>query len=77
MSGILFGVLVDLQYFRILPGMGVSTYSNTETLYLLFLNIVAYLTVAYLSGGLADKLSVTRERLKEQATGLAELKAFH
>ncbi|MBI3811175.1 MAG: PAS domain-containing protein [Nitrospirae bacterium] len=77
MSGIFFGVLVDLQYFRLLPGMEVSTYSNTETLYLLFLNIVAYLTVAYLSGGLADKLSVTRERLKEKATGLAELKAFH
>jgi two-component system sensor histidine kinase PilS (NtrC family) len=77
MSGIFFGVLVDLQYFRLLPGVGVSTYSNTETLYLLFLNIVAYLTVAYLSGGLADKLSVTRERLKEKATGLAELKAFH
>ncbi len=77
LASILFGVLVDLQYFRLLPGMEASTYSNIETLYLLFLNIVAYLTVAYLSGGLAEKLSFTRERLKEKATGLAELKAFH
>jgi len=77
LASILFGVLVDLQYFRLLRGMEASTYSNIETLYLLFLNIVAYLTVAYLSGGLAEKLSFTRERLKEKATGLAELKAFH
>jgi two-component system sensor histidine kinase PilS (NtrC family) len=77
LASIFFGVLVDLQYFRLLPGMEASTYSNRETLYLLFLNIVAYLTVAYLSGGLAEKLSFARERLKEKATGLAELKAFH
>ncbi|MEK6684383.1 MAG: ATP-binding protein [Nitrospirota bacterium] len=77
LASILFGILVDLQYFRLLPGMEASPYSTRETLYLLFLNIVAYLTVAYLSGGLAEKLSFTRERLKEKATGLAELKAFH
>jgi two-component system, NtrC family, sensor histidine kinase PilS len=77
MASILLGVLVDLQYHRFLPGMVASTYSNRETLYYLFLNIVAFLTVAYLSGGLAEKLSVTKERLKEKATGLAELKAFH
>jgi two-component system sensor histidine kinase PilS (NtrC family) len=77
LASIFFGILVDIQYFRLLPGMGASTYSNIETLYLLFLNIVAYLTVAYLSGGLAEKLSLTRERLTEKATGLAELKAFH
>jgi two-component system, NtrC family, sensor histidine kinase PilS len=77
MASILLGLLVDLQYHRFLPGMEASTYSNRETLYYLFLNIVAFLTVAYLSGGLAEKLSVTKERLKEKATGLAELKAFH
>ncbi|MBI3995619.1 MAG: PAS domain S-box protein [Nitrospirae bacterium] len=76
-AGILFGVLVDLQYFRLLPGMGEISYSNREVLYFLFLNIVAFLTVAYLSGGLAEKLSLTRERLKEKTTGLAELRAFH
>jgi len=77
LASILLGVLVDLQYHRWLSGMPASTYSNRETLYYLFLNIVALLTVAYLSGGLAEKLSVARERLKEKATGLAELKAFH
>lgn len=77
MASILFGVLVDLQYLRLLPGIDDSTYSNRDTLYFLFLNIVAFLTVAYLSGSLAEKLSLTREWLKEKATGLAELKAFH
>ncbi|MBI3610947.1 MAG: PAS domain-containing protein [Nitrospirae bacterium] len=76
-ASILFGLLVDLQYFRLLPGAEASTYSNTETLYFLFLNIVAFLTGAYLSGGLAEKLSLTRERLEEKATGLAKLQAFH
>jgi two-component system, NtrC family, sensor histidine kinase PilS len=77
MASILFGLLVDLQFLQLLPGISVSSYSNRETLYYLFLNIVAFLTVAYLSGGLAEKLSLTREWLKEKATGLAELKAFH
>ena len=75
-ASILFGILADLQYFRMLPNMGASTYSNTETLYVLSLNIVAFLTVAYLSGGLAEKLSLTQERLIEKTTGLAELRAF-
>lgn len=77
MASILFGILVDLQFLRLLPGISVSSYSSRETLYYLFLNIVAFLTVAYLSGGLAEKLSLTTEWLKEKATGLAELKAFH
>ena len=77
MASVLFGLLVGLQYFEFLPETGASTYSNRETLYFLFLNVVGFLTVAYLSGGLAEKLSLTRERLKEKAAGLAELKAFH
>jgi two-component system sensor histidine kinase PilS (NtrC family) len=77
MASVLFGLLVDLQFFGFLPETGASTFSNRETLYFLFLNVVGFLTVAYLSGGLAEKLSLTRERLKEKAAGLAELKAFH
>ncbi|HTN43290.1 MAG TPA: ATP-binding protein [Nitrospiria bacterium] len=77
MASVLLGLLVDLQYFGFLPETAASTYSDRETLYFLFLNVVGFLTVAYLSGGLAEKLSLTRERLKEKAAGLAELKAFH
>ncbi len=76
-ASILFGLLVDLQYFRLLPAVGEGTYSNRETLFLLFLNIVAFLTVAYLSGSLAEKLSVTQIRLREEEADLAELKLFH
>ncbi|HUK55412.1 MAG TPA: ATP-binding protein [Nitrospiria bacterium] len=77
MASVLFGLLVDLQYFRLLPETGAGTYSNRQTLYFLFLNVVGFLTVAYLGGELAEKLSTTRERLKEKAAGLAELQAFH
>lgn len=76
-AAILFGTLVDLHYFGILPVPGGSTYSDRTTLYLLFMNIVAFLTVAYLSGSLVQKLSQAQESLKEKSAGLAELKAFH
>ena len=77
MASIFFGTLVDFQYFLILPALGESTTTGQETLYLLFLNIVAFLAVAYLGGGLAQKLSSTQKRLQKETTGLAELKVFH
>ncbi|HEY4486031.1 MAG TPA: ATP-binding protein [Nitrospiria bacterium] len=74
-ASLLFGTLVDLQYFGYISGGNES--AGKSALYLLFMNIAAFLAVAYLSGGLAQKLSVAQERLQEKSAGLAELKAFH
>lgn len=76
-AGILFGTVVDAQYFRLLPGAPRNPYSGFETLYLLFLNIGGFITVAYLTGSLTEKLKQTRQVLIERTTGLEDLKAFH
>ena len=76
-AGILFGIVVDLQFFGLTPGLSKSPYAGLDTFYLLFINIVAFLTVAYLTGSLADKLKQTREHLVEKSAGLADLQAFH
>ena len=77
LAGIVYGLVVDLQYFRLTPGLPAGPYTNLETLYLLFLSIVAFITVAYLTGSLAEKLKQTREHLAEKTAGLADLQAFH
>ena len=77
MTGILFGVVVDLQFLGITPWPSVTTSSGFETLYWLFLNVVAFLTVAYLAGSLTEKLSQTRQHLIEKSAGLADLQVFH
>jgi two-component system, NtrC family, sensor histidine kinase PilS len=77
LAGILFGIIVDLQFFGLMPGLPKSPYGGLETLYLLFLNMVAFVTVAYLTGSLAEKLKQTRKHLVEKSIGLADLQAFH
>ena len=77
LAGILYGLVIDLQYFHLTPGLPAGPYTGTETLYLLFLRIVAFITVAYLIGALAERLKQTRERLVEKTAGLADLQAFH
>lgn len=78
-AAILYGLAVDLRYYGVGPAWLADPVAGggPETLYLLFLNIVAFFSVAQLSGSLAGKLHQTRERLEEKSLGLAQLQAFH
>ncbi len=76
-SSVLLGALVYVQLFHELPGFENGLYTYTEAVYFLFLNVMAILGVAYLSGSLAEKLTRTQVRLRQESTGFAELKAFH
>ncbi len=77
-AAILDGAIIDIQYFRMRSVFAAgSSLSDKETLGLLFTSIVAFFTVAYLSGSLADKLKRARQSLAEKSSGLAQLQAFH
>lgn len=76
-SGILFGGLADLQYYGFFEKLGPSTLSPGETFYKIFLYVVFFFIVAFLSGGLAERLRETGEILKEKDTDLAELQTFY
>jgi two-component system sensor histidine kinase PilS (NtrC family) len=77
LAGTVYGLVVGLQHFRLTPGLPALPYTYGETLYLFFLSLVAYVTVAYLTGSLAERLQTTRKDLVEKAAGLADLKTFH
>ncbi len=79
LSSILYGALLDLQYFGYLPVIEnplsqPQSYSGMQVFYRVFGNIAAFHTVAFLSRHLFVQLKKTRERLKdsEEAVRRAE-----
>ncbi len=83
-AGILYGGIVDLQYYRtlyhILPSatwLSTTELPTPEVYYNLSLNLLAFIMVGYLSGTLAQKLKRSGERLEEKDRDLTELQEFH
>lgn len=70
LSSILYGALLDLQYYGYLPQIESplsqpQSYSDLQILYKIFINITAFYIVAFLSSHLFIQLKRTRERLRE------------
>jgi two-component system sensor histidine kinase PilS (NtrC family) len=70
LSSILYGALLDLQYYGYLPQIESplsqpQSYSDIQILYKIFINITAFYIVAFLSSYLFIQLKRTRERLRE------------
>lgn len=83
-SGILYGGLVDLQYYHqyynVLPTarwLSGTELPTPEIFYNLSINLLGFIMVGYLSGTLAQKLKSTGERLEEKARDLTGLQEFH
>ncbi len=77
LSAIMYGGLVDIQYYKLIPSMPPSSYSARETLYFLFIYTIAFFTVAFLSGDLAEKVKQTGKELTSKETDLTSLQAFN
>jgi len=79
---IIYGLLVDLEYFGIItpiylfPESKVS-FESGYVFYVIFLNIVSYYTVAYLSSFLSHRLRMVKEELVLTSITLAEQRAFN
>jgi len=81
-STIFYGVLIDLQFYRILPMPMSMQFPYTPVdasvmYYNIFLNACAFYLVAFLSGYLSESLKKTRQRLQQTSHDLNELQAFH
>jgi two-component system sensor histidine kinase PilS (NtrC family) len=82
LSTILYGTLIDLQFYRILPLYGshrflFMTISSSAIYYNIFLNSCAFYLVAFLSSYLSESLRRTNQRLRETSHDLSELQTFH
>ena len=82
LSTILYGTLIDLQFYQILPladsyrFLFMSVDSST-IYYNIFLNSCAFYLVAFLSSYLSESLRRTYQRLRETSHDLTELQTFH
>jgi len=76
-ASILYGGLIDIQFYGIYPNLLSGSLEAKETFYILFLNIMAFVLVGYVSGGISEKLRKTGEALRWKDKGLTELKGYH
>src|ERR1700741_1996673 len=74
---ILYGCVLDLNYYGGVPSFA-TTHPELKTLEaIIFVNLFAYLAVAYLAGLLAGKLRQVDVQLKDASGALESLQALH
>ncbi len=79
-SSILYGSLLDLQYYGYLPylGSGVSPKSDGTTFfYAVFVNVLAFFCTALLSGILVNRLRRSEEALEKREFDFEELESLN
>ncbi|MDA8387229.1 MAG: ATP-binding protein [Nitrospiraceae bacterium] len=77
LSSILYGSMIDLQYWRLIPLPYGMAFYEKDFLYNIFSNITALYLTAYLTGYLSWRLERTSRKLEEKATDFRELTAFN
>ena len=74
LSSILYGGMLDMQYYDV-PGFVKSqNFTAMQVLYLVFINIFSFYTVAFLSSYLSDRLRKTRQELREKSLDFEDLR---
>jgi two-component system sensor histidine kinase PilS (NtrC family) len=76
LSSILYGGVLVLQYYSVLPITPERRLIESDYLYNLFINITAFYLVSYLSGTLSERLRKAGEKLEERDADLFELRAY-
>jgi two-component system, NtrC family, sensor histidine kinase PilS len=74
---ILYGTVLELNYYGLVPSY-CTTHPGVKALQaIIFVNLFAFLTVAYLAGLLTSKLRQVRVQLKDTSGALESLQALH
>lgn len=77
MGSILYGALLDLQYYRVLPLDYQGAMQEKQFLYNIFIHTVSLFITAYLTGYLTTRLEKTEKRLEQKDTNLKDLELFN
>lgn len=67
LASILYGGMLDMQYYSVLGFTRSLNFTPIQVLYLLFVNIISFYMVALLSGYLSERLRKTRQELREKS----------
>jgi two-component system sensor histidine kinase PilS (NtrC family) len=76
LSSLLYGFLLNLQLYKIIPITTIHIYYENEYFYNIFANTTAFFVVSFLSGYLSKKLYETTEDLKEKNIILSDLRVL-
>jgi two-component system sensor histidine kinase PilS (NtrC family) len=76
LSSILYGVLIDLQFYNVIQMSTHVVFTEKYYFYNIFAHITAFYLIAFLSGYLSEKLHRVTKRLEERDAVLSDLKAF-
>ncbi|RJQ40364.1 MAG: PAS domain S-box protein [Nitrospiraceae bacterium] len=76
-SSIIYGVMIDLQYYKLLPIKYDPALNEKDFLYNIFVHISSLYMVAFLSGYLSSRLEKTTMALEQTDSDLKELSLFN
>ena len=74
---ILFGTILELDYYLIIPSYAISHPKLKALQVVIFVNLFAYFAIAYLAGLLMSKLRQVDVQLKDASGALENLQALH
>ncbi len=77
LSAILYGLLLDLQFYGIIRMYDMDFYTEKDFFFNIFAHVIGFYLVGYLSGYLSEKLHRARKSLEERDAVLSDLKAFN
>ncbi len=76
LASILYGLMLDLQYYNV-PGFSQSqNFTAMQVLYQVFISILSFYIMALLSGYLAERLRRTRQELREKSINFEDLRVL-
>jgi two-component system sensor histidine kinase PilS (NtrC family) len=76
LSSILYGAMLDMQYYNVVGFTRSQNFTPAQVLYQVFISIISFYMVAFLSGYLSDRLRKTRQQLKEKSTDFEDLRVL-
>jgi two-component system, NtrC family, sensor histidine kinase PilS len=74
---ILFGTIIELDYYSVIPSYSTSHPKLKALQVVIFVNLFAYFAIAYLAGLLMSKLRQVDVQLKDASGALQDLQALH
>jgi len=77
LSFILFGSILELSYFELIHSYSSSRPDSRSLQFVIFINLIAYLAVAYLASKMTSRLRQVHVELQDKSGALQNLQALH
>jgi len=76
LSSILYGAMLDMQYYNVSGFVRSQNYTAVQVLFLVFINILSFYSVGLLSGYLSERLRKTRQELQKKSVDFEGLRVL-